>query len=63
MKIKIFVPTQDFRQVETALKQSGVKFRPFYKVRNNRGYHIEFDPVDHPLLSYLILKYDISIAD
>lgn len=57
---KIFVPNAQFFQVEKAIKQAGVKFMPFTK--KSDGYQIEFEPADHPLVSYLILKYDVSSA-
>lgn len=53
---KIHVPFTDFKQIEQAIKKSGVKFYPFR--RKNDGYHIEFEPQDHPLVVYLLLKYD-----
>lgn len=56
MPTKIIVPHEEFRQVAQAIKNSGVKFYPFLKYRD--GYHIEFEPANHPLVSYLILKYD-----
>ena len=56
MTTKLFVPQQDFKQIEKAIKESGVKFHPFRKI--NSGYHIEIEPMDHPLVSFLSLKYD-----
>ena len=53
---KISIPPNEFRKIEQALKSSGVKFYPFTKTRE--GYEIEFSPQDHPLVSFLILKYD-----
>jgi len=58
---RIVVPKKDFRKVEQAIKQSGVKFYPFSKTSD--GYEIEFTPQDHPLVSYLLLKYDVSMID
>lgn len=58
MKTKIHVPHTDFKQIEQAIKNSGVKFYPFK--RKNDGYEIEFTPHNHPLVSYLVLKYDIT---
>jgi hypothetical protein len=60
MTTKLFVPKHDFKQIATAIKESGVKFHPFRKL--DSGYHIEIEPADHPLVSYLVLKYDINIV-
>jgi hypothetical protein len=60
MITKLFVPRKDFIQVENALKNSGVKFYPFTKQRD--GYYIDIEPHDHPLVTYLVLKYDINIV-
>jgi hypothetical protein len=60
MTTKLFVPKQEFRQIEKAIKESGVKYYPFRKL--DSGYHIEIKPADHPLVSYLALKYDINIV-
>lgn len=59
MKTKLFVPRKDFKQVETAIKQSGVKFYPF--AQRWDGYYIDIEPANHPLVSYLTLKYDITV--
>jgi hypothetical protein len=56
MTTKIHIPFTDFKQIEQAIKNSGVKFYPFR--RNRDGYHIEFEPQDHPLVTFLLLKYD-----
>lgn len=53
---KIHVPFTDFKQIEKAIKNAGVKFYPFR--RKNDGYYIEFEPQNHPLVSFLLLKYD-----
>jgi hypothetical protein len=58
MTTKLFVPNQDFKQIERAIKESGVKFHPFRKF--DSGYHIEIEPMDHPLVSFLSLKYDVT---
>lgn len=57
-KRNLQIPHESFRQIEAALKESGVKFYPFKKT--NDGYNIQIEPGDHPLVSYLILKYDIN---
>lgn len=56
MTTKIHIPSTDFKQVEQAIKNSGVKFYPFR--RKPDGYEIEFTPQNHPLVSFLMLKYD-----
>lgn len=56
---KILVPWQHFREVDKAIKESGVKHYPY--VKRHTSYLIEFEPADHPLVSYLVLKYDINI--
>lgn len=56
---KILVPWQHFREVDRAIKEAGVKFYPYQK--RHTSYFIEFEPADHPLVSYLVLKYDINI--
>ena len=58
MTTKLFVPSKDFKQIEKAIKESGVKFHPFKKLIS--GYHIEIEPMDHPLVSFLSLKYDVT---
>jgi hypothetical protein len=55
-KIKIFVHCNNFHAVNKTLKDSGVKFYPFRKIGS--GYHMEFEPADHPLITFLLLKYD-----
>lgn len=60
MTTKLFIPAEDFKQIEVAIKNSGVKFYPFRRVKN--GYHIDMEPADHPLVTYLTLKYDINIV-
>lgn len=60
MTTKLFVPRHEFRQVEQAIKESGVKFYPF--AQSWDGYYIDIEPADHPLVSYLTLKYDVSVS-
>lgn len=55
-RTKIIVPWQHFREVNQAIKQSGVKFYPFTK--KHTSYEIEFEPVNHPLCTFLLLKFD-----
>lgn len=59
MTTKLLVPWEHFRQVDKAIKESGVKHYPYTKRHTN--YLIEVEPADHPLVSYLVLKYDINI--
>lgn len=56
---KILVPRENFKEVDKAIKASGVKHYPYTKQQSS--YLIEFEPADHPLVSYLVLKYDINI--
>jgi hypothetical protein len=58
-KATMHVPTTEFKQVEHVLKKSGVKFYPFRRTQD--GYQIEFEPYEHPLVVYLILRYEISV--
>lgn len=59
MKIKI--PWENFHDVNRAIKASGVKFWPYQKIGTN--YIIEFAPKDHPLTTFLLLKYgEINIT-
>lgn len=57
---KILVPWEHFREVDTAIKNSGVKHYPYRK--QHTSYLIEFEPADHPLVSFLLLKYDDTRA-
>lgn len=54
-KQTIYVPVQSFREVNRYLKSSGVKFYPF--IRKPGGHHIAFEPKNHPLITFLLLKY------
>ena len=61
-KVKIFVHSNNFHAVNKSLKESGVKFYPFRKLGS--GYHMEFEPADHPLVTFLLLKYeDLTIIN
>lgn len=60
-KQAILVPKENIKQVQNALRQTGVKHYPFRV--NSDGYYIEFHPQNHPLVSYLLLKYDINIRE
>lgn len=55
-KTKIKVPWEHLREVNKALKASGVKFYPFKSYGS--VHHIEFEPADHPLVTFLLLKFD-----
>lgn len=54
--IKLHVPHSKFRVVLDAIKQSGVKYYPIRK--ESSGYKFETD--DHYIISYLMLKYDLT---
>lgn len=58
-KATMHVPASEFKQVEQTIKKSGVKFYPFRKTHD--GYQIEFEPYDHPLVVYLILRYELNV--
>lgn len=53
---KIFVPDNEFKEVENAIKKSGTRFYPFRKISG--GYIIEFFDKESPLVCFLLLKYD-----
>lgn len=57
----ILVPRDQFFQVRNAIAQSGVKYYPFRATPD--GYYIQFRPQNHPLVSYLLLKYDINTSE
>lgn len=61
MKTDLLIPHSQIRNVQAALKSSGVKFYPFLKQMD--GYLTQIEPQDHPLVSYLILKYDINMRE
>ena len=58
-KIKFHVSWSAFREVNKAIKDSGVKFYPFVKAGG--GYHITIEPADHPIVSFLTLAHDIRV--
>lgn len=61
-RTRIWVPRDHFRQVNKDLKAFGVKFYPFSKY--GRGYEIEFEPANHPLVTLLLLKYEgLTVED
>lgn len=55
-RMKIKVPLKHFHEVNRTIKSSGVKFLPFRKY--GAVYHMEFEPEDHSLTTFLLLKYD-----
>lgn len=61
MTIKLLVPWEHFREVDSAIKESGVKFYPYRK--QHTSYLIEFEPANHPLVTFLTLKYDVTIKE
>ena len=56
LRMKIKVPLKHFHVVNRDLKASGVKFLPFRKY--GAVYHMEFEPENHPLTTFLLLKYE-----
>ena len=61
-RMKIKIPWEHFHSVNKAIRASGVKFWPYRKIGS--GYIIEFEPADHSITTFLLLKYDeVSIID
>jgi hypothetical protein len=60
MMNKLKVPKKDFFKVKEEIKEKRIKHHPFRKFKD--CYHVEIIPHDDPIVSYLILKYDISIV-
>ena len=56
MRTKIFVPQEHFKEVNAAIRKSNIRFFPFRRLY--RGYEIEFETSDHPLTTFLLLKYE-----
>ena len=57
--VKFYVPNGKFLEVYNKLKDCGVKYYPIRRVFG--GHRFEVD--DHPIVSYLILKYELSSVD
>lgn len=58
--VKLYVKWQDYAQVLKDIEDSGVKYYPIrrYALGGTAGYRFEVD--DHPIVSLLILKYDLN---
>ena len=56
--VKFNVPHNKFKEVFDTIKQSGVKYYPIRRMFFSGNYMFEID--DHPIVSYLILKYDLN---
>jgi len=54
--VKFTVPHGKFQGVFDDIKKSGVRYYPIYRTYN--GWRFEID--EHPLVSFLILKYDLN---
>jgi hypothetical protein len=54
--VTLFVPHGKFSEVFSAIRNSGVKFYPVNKTYG--GWKFELD--NHPIASFLILKYDLN---
>lgn len=54
--VKLLVPHTDINKVMNEVRQSGVKYYPIRRLFGT--YRIELD--DHPVVSYLVLKYDLN---
>lgn len=63
--VKLFVSNKDFHEVSVAVNKSGVKYYPIRKRvlwkdnSGTRGYVFEMDR-DHPIVSFIILKYGLE---
>ena len=57
--VKLLVPHTDINTVMKDVRQSGVKYYPIRRLFGT--YRIELD--DHPVVSYLILKYSLGTVD
>jgi len=66
--VKLFVKLKDFHNVSVDVNGSGVKYYPIrrYSEMVNHsytvGYQFEMDK-DHPIVSYLVLKYGLETID
>lgn len=62
--IKLFVRHKDYMTVMKQIKENGVKFYPvirYVRFKHNigySGYALELEK-NHPIISYLLLKYDV----
>lgn len=54
--VKLHVPHGKFMEVYETIRKNGVKY---YPIRRVTGGH-EFEVNDHPVVSYLILKFDLN---
>jgi hypothetical protein len=66
--VKLFVPNSDFSDVCKHVSESGVKYYPIRRHGEmvgslyRAGYLFEMDK-DHPIVSFLILKFDLKVSD
>lgn len=58
--VKLYVKWQDYDQVLKDIEDSGVRYYPIrrYALGGTAGYRFEVD--EHPIVSYLILKYSLD---
>lgn len=54
--VKLHVPHGKFKEVYETIRKNGVKY---YPIRRVMGGH-EFEVDNHPLISFLILKFDLK---
>jgi hypothetical protein len=54
--VKFHVPRDKFKEVHSEIRKNKVRHYPIRKVIG--GYTFEID--DHPLASFLVLKYDLN---
>ena len=62
--VKLFVPNSDFQDVCKHVSESGVKYYPIRRwsvaiPKYVAGYLFELNK-DHPIVSFLILKFDLK---
>ena len=66
--VKLFVRHKDFHNVSTDVNKSGVKYYPIRRYNEligasyRVGYRFEMDK-NHPIVSLLLLKYDLKVLD
>lgn len=58
--VKLYVKWQDYAQVLKDIEDSGVRYYPVRRsaLNGTAGYRFEVD--EHPIVSLLILKYDLN---
>lgn len=54
--VKFLVPYPDYNRVMDDIKKSGVKYYPTHRIWTT----YRFETEDHPIVSFLILKYGLE---